>query len=481
MTSPVDPRVRVVVVGGGVTGLTAAHRILAAAGGRAEVTLLESSSHLGGNVKTVREGGLVLDGGPDAFIIQKRAAADLCRELGLGPRLIETLEQNRRVYIGQGRDLHLLPEGVVLTVPTRILPLARTHLFSWPGKLRMGLDLLRPPRKSGADESIASFVRRRLGSEALERLAEPLMGGIYAGDCEKLSIQATFPQLPELEAKYGSLVRGILATRPKPVPGAPPASAFYALKGGMIELIDTLAASVRERGGEIMTDVAVKNVGRGTTPGARLRVVAEDRAGADLSLDADHVILAAPAHAAAKVVEELSPAAARELGAIPYISTATMLLTFDRADVPHAMDAVGIVLPRSAGRRLVAVTFVTSKWESRAPEGTAVIRVFFGGYRREADASLPESELVRIAREELKGLLGITAEPRTTHVFRHIRSSAQPLVGHKERLGRIRRAVSDVPGLHAGGAAYDGVGLPDCVRQANEIATRILEEIGAKP
>jgi oxygen-dependent protoporphyrinogen oxidase len=476
MTTPLT---RVVVVGGGVTGLTAAHRLLAAAGDRVQVTLLESQPRLGGNVKTVREGGLVLDGGPDAFIIQKRAASDLCRELGLGERLIETREENRRVYVGQGKDLHLLPEGVVLTVPTRILPLARTHLFSWPGKLRMGLDLLRPPRKNGGDESIASFVRRRLGSEALERLAEPLMGGIYAGDCEKLSIQATFPQLPELEAKYGSLVRGIVATRPQPVPGAPPPSAFYALKGGMGEMIDALESSVRDRGGEIRTGFAVKTVGAATTPGARLRVIAEDRDGAALTLDADHVILTSPAHAAAGMVEEVSPAASRELRGIPYISTATMLLAFRRADVPHPMDAVGIVLPRSTGRRILAVTFVTSKWEGRAPDDTAVIRVFFGGFRREADASLTEPELTRLAREELRTLLGIAAEPTTVHLFRHDKSSAQPLVGHRERLARIRRAVADVPGLHAGGAAYDGVGLPDCVRQASEIATRVLAEIGS--
>jgi len=469
---------RVVVVGGGVTGLTAAHRLLATAGDRVRLTLLESSDRLGGNVRTFREGGLVFDGGPDAFVVNKRAASDLCRELGLGPRLIETQEENRRVYIGRDRDLHLLPDGVVLTIPTRVMPLARTKLLSWAGKLRMGLDLVRPPKKDGVDESIASFVRRRLGDEAYERLADPLMGGIYAGDCEELSIQSTFPQLPELEAKYGSLVRGILATRPKHVPGVPPPSAFYALKGGMGELIDALEASVRDRGGEILTGFAVKSVGHGMAAGARLRVIAEDRAGAALALDADHVILASPAHASARALGELSPAAARELGEVPYVSTATLVMSFDRKEIAHPMDSVGIVLPKSAGRRILAITFVTSKWEGRAPEGTAVLRVFFGGYRREGDAALSDEELIRLGRSELHEVLGITAEPQVARVFRYPKSNPQPVVGHKDRLARIRRAVSDVPGLHAGGAAYDGVGLPDCVRQANEMAARILAEMG---
>lgn len=479
MTAQTARTARIVVVGGGVTGLTAAHRLLQSAKERVQLTLIEASPTLGGNVRTVREEGLVLDGGPDAFVVQKRAAADLCRELGLGSSLIETRAENRRVYIGLGRDLHLLPEGVVLTIPTRVLPLARTHLFSWPGKIRMGLDLLRPAQRGVADESIASFVRRRLGREAYERLADPLMGGIYAGDCEKLSIQATFPQLPALEAKYGSLVRGILATRPAPVPGAPPPSAFFALKGGMGELIDALERSVRERGGEILTGYAVKSVGPGMTPGARLRVIAEDRPGAALALDADHVILASPAHASARILADLAPDAAREVGGIPYVSTATLLLAFDRADIAHPMDSVGIVLPRSAGRRVLAITFVTSKWEGRAPEGTAVIRLFFGGHRHEGDASLPEDELIRIGLADLRAVLGITAQPKVARLFRYPMSNPQPVVGHKDRLARIRRAVGAVPGLHAGGAAYDGVGLPDCVRQANEIAARIITEITA--
>lgn len=470
----------VVVVGGGVTGLTTAYRLLEKGEGRLRVTLLESSDRLGGNVNTVREGGLVLDGGPDAFVVQKREAAALCREIGLGDRLVETQEANRKVYIGRGDTLHVLPEGVVLTVPTRILPLAKSHLFSWPGKLRMGLDLVKPPKRDGADESIASFVRRRLGDEALERLAEPLMGGIYAGDCEKLSIQATFPQLAELESKHGSLVRGVLATRPPRKAGAPPPSAFYSLKGGMGELTDTLAAAVRERGADVHMGFAVRAIDRGMAPGARLRVVADSRAGAALALDADHVVLAAPAHAASRALGDLAPSLATELAAIPYLSTATLLLAYDRRDIPHPMDAVGILLPKDMGRRVLAITFVTSKWEARAPEGTAVIRVFFGGFRREPDAVLPDDELVRIARDELRVVLGVTAEPRMTRAFHYPKSNPQPVVGHKERLARVRAMAAGIPGLHLGGAAYDGVGLPDCVRQANEMAARIVAEAAAR-
>ncbi len=469
----------VVVVGGGVTGLTAAYRLLSGGDGKLRVTLLESDVRLGGKIRTVREDGLVLDGGPDAFVVQKPQAAALCREIGLGDRLVETRVENRRVYVARGDALHLLPEGVVLTIPTRIVPLARSALFSWGGKLRMGLDLVRPPKRDGEDESIASFVRRRLGDEALVRLAEPLLGGIYAGDCEKLSIRATFPQLAELEGKYGSLVRGVLATRPPHVPGAPPPSAFFSLRSGMGELVETLEALVRERGAEIHTGFAVRAVGGGMAAGARLRVVAEDRAGAALALDADHVVMAAPAHAASRALEELAPRLASEIGAIPYVSTATMVLAYARRDVPHAMDAVGVVLPKDAGRRILAITFVTSKWEARAPEGTALIRVFFGGFRREPDVALDDAALERIARDELRAVLGITAAPRLTRAFHYPKSNPQPHVGHKDRLARVRVQADQVPGLHLGGAAYDGVGIPDCIRQANDMATRVLEQLAA--
>lgn len=469
----------VVVVGGGVTGLTAAYRLLSQGEGKVRVTMLESSDRLGGNIRTWRAGGLVLDGGPDAFVVQKPEAAALCREIGLGDRMVETQPQNRRVYVARGDTLHVLPEGVVLTIPTRIVPLARSGLFSWGGKLRMGLDLVRPPRRDGEDESIASFVRRRLGEEALVRLAEPLMGGIYAGDCEKLSIRATFPQLAALEEKHGSLVRGVLATRPPQKEGAPPASAFFSLRGGMGELIETLETQARERGAEIHTGFAVRAVGGGMAAGARLRVVAEDRGGAALALDADHVVLATPAHAASRALEDLAPRLAGEVGAIPYVSTATMLLAYHRRDVPHPLDAVGVVLPRDAGRRILAITFVTSKWESRAPEGTALIRVFFGGFRREEDVALDDDALERIAREELRAVLGITAAPTTTRAFHYPKSNPQPVLGHKERLARVAAQVDAIPGLHVGGAAYDGVGIPDCVRQATAMATRVLGELAA--
>jgi oxygen-dependent protoporphyrinogen oxidase len=299
------------------------------------------------------------------------------------------------------------------------------------------------------------------------------MGGIFAGDCERLSVQSTFPQLVELERRHGSLVRGVLATRP-PSRGGPPPSAFLSLRGGMAELPEALEAEIRGRGAEIHTGLSLRAIGAGMAPSAPLRVVADDPRGEALAIDADHVVLATPAHAAGPALAKLAPEAARELEAIEYVSTATMLLAFDRAAVPHPMDAVGVVLPKGAGRRALAITFVTSKWEDRAPDGTAVLRVFFGGHLRQDDASRSDEELSALAREELAQVLGVRAEPRHTAVFRYPRGSPQPVVGHGARVERIRRKIAAVPGLHVAGAAYDGVGIPDCVRQGGQVAERIL-------
>lgn len=468
----------VVVIGGGITGLTAAYRLLRRSGERPRVVVLEERARTGGNIRTDREDELVVDGGPDAFVVTKPHAKALCEELGLGGALIPTTAANRRVYLMRGGSLHALPEGTVLTVPTRFLPLARTPLFSWPGKLRMGLDLVLPARRGrpGDDESIASFVRRRLGREALERLAEPLLGGIYAGDVEALGIRATFPQLAELEDRHGSLIRGALAQRARGAsrPKGPPPSPFLAPRGGMGQLVETLEARVRELGGTIRTGVCADAIERAPGAGLRVRV-----AGAgDEAIAVDHVVLAAPAHAAARMVEKLDGELASGLRAIPYCSTATVALAYPRADVAHALDAVGIIVPKVEGRRMLAVTFVSSKWEGRAPAGTALLRVFLGGHRDERVLTESDESLVALARDEIAFALGVRAPPRFARAYRFERANPQPLVGHGARVARLRALAAKHPGLHLAGAAYDGVGIPDCVRQATEVADRIASLFG---
>lgn len=482
---------RVIIAGGGITGLTTAYRLLKASGeahDSIEVSVIEGRAELGGNIRTERVEDLVIDGGPDAFVIAKPHATALCKELGLGDRLLGTTEANRKVYILHGGKLHALPEGMVLTVPSRILPMARTRLLSWRAKARMALDLILPKRRDSGDESIGEFMRRRLGSEVTERIAEPLLGGIFAGNVEALSARSTFPQLVELEERHGSLIKGVLAQRKARAaasgaagskPKAPP-SAFYSLIGGMGELIEALTAEVTKRGGVIRTSTRIERVRSGHAeasgdPGSRFVIEARGPSGEPTTLEADDLVLALPGYAAAHVLRDIDAELASILRAIPYESTATVALGYRRSEVPHALDATGLIIPKTERRRALAVTFVTSKWEHRAPREIALFRVFAGGHRDPSAIEQSDEALIRLARDELAALVGVKAEPFITRVFRHDRASAQPVVGHADRMRRARERAAAHPGLHLAGAALEGVGIPDCVKQAGEVASRIIQ------
>ncbi|MCC6553930.1 MAG: protoporphyrinogen oxidase [Polyangiaceae bacterium] len=474
---------RVVVAGGGITGLTVAHRLLAASrkgeAGPVQVTLLEARGELGGNIRTERRDGFVIDGGPDAWVVAKPHATQLCRELGLGDRIVETTERNRRVYFRTGGALHPLPEGMVLMIPTRFLPFATTPVLSWTAKARMALDLVLPRGRGQGDESIGHFIRRRLGSEALEQLAEPLLGGIYAGDVDALSLRSTFPQLAELEGRHRSMILGALAQRRARgrAPGPPP-SAFHSLLGGVGELIEALSRAVRAAGGDVHTGAAITAIARAEGPGGPdAPRFAVHVAGAAEPLLADDVVVALPAHAAADALSGLDLEIASSLRLVPYLSTATVLLAYRRADIAHPLDAVGVILPRSEGCRALAATFASSKWPGRAPEDAALLRVFLGGHRDPGVLAQGDDALAALAREELAALIDLRARPILSRVFRFERANAQPVIGHAERLRVLRERAARHPGLHFAGAAFEGVGIPDCVRQANEVAEAIAAEV----
>jgi protoporphyrinogen/coproporphyrinogen III oxidase len=460
----------VVIAGGGVTGLTAAYRLLEKRDENLRVTVLEAGSRLGGALVTVQRDGFLFDGGPDAFVATKPHAKQLCIDLGLGDRLIETEPESRHVYFLRRGKLVRMPEGMVLAVPTKFLPMVTSPLFSTLGVMRMGLDLLMPKRRDGADESIASFLGRRLGKEVVEMLGEPLLGGIYSGDPSRLSIRATFPQLVELEQKHGSLVRGALAMRAQAAKRSGPApSAFLALKGGMGELIDALAGAIRERGGEIITNCALGSIQKQEF-GFRIESV---HAGESKTLHAERLLLALPAQQVARLVDPLSNEAARILRAIPHVSTATCLLAYRRDDIPHAMDAAGVLIPKSEGYDASALTFMSSKWAGRAADGTALLRVFFGGQAHPEVRGLTDLDLLHAARDTLRRVLGVTAEPLTAQVFRWNDCRPQPVVGHLERMAEARTHLAAFPGLVFAGGAFDGVGIPDCVRQGNAAAAAL--------
>jgi oxygen-dependent protoporphyrinogen oxidase len=357
---------------------------------------------------------------------------------------------------------------MMLAVPTRILPFLQSGLFSWPGKLRMGLDLVRPGLQSNGDESIASFLRRRFGPEAVERLGEPLLAGIHAGDPERLSILATFPRFRDLEAKHGSLVRGMWAApRPKPKPGARPPAAFYSLRGGLRELVEALSSRLPHD--SIRT-------------GARARSIAREGDGYAISLESGEtvgargVIVAAPGPKIAPALEGLLPEAARTLAAVPFASTATVLLGYRREDVGHPLDGYGMVVPRTEGLRTTATSFVSTKFAHRSPMGHVLLRGFLGGARDASVLELSDEEMVETVRRDMTPVLGLKGEPVLTRVFRWPGGTPQLEVGHLDRMRAVERVVGEVPGLHLTGAGVWSTGIPDSVADATRVAAAAAEE-----
>ncbi len=453
----------VAVIGGGISGLAAAWTLHKRG---VPYLLLEAGERFGGVVRTEREQGFVIEAGPDAMLAQKPEAIALCRELGLGERLVPTNPEKRAVYVLHRGRLHPLPEGMMLAVPTRILPFLRSGLFSWPGKLRMGLDVLLPGKDGDGDESIASFLRRRFGQEAVERLGEPLLAGIHAGDPERLSILATFPRFRELERKHGSLVRGLRRAKPPaPAGGSPPPAGFYSLRGGLSELVETLVGHLdpgalcpRTRVGTIETS------GDGSTIATDAGIVAAKR-----------VIVAAPGPSIAGALATLVPEAARALSAIPFASSATVALGYRRADVAHPLDGYGMVVPASERLRTTALSFVSSKFPYRAPEGHVLLRGFLGGAREPDAISLRDDEMIGIVKTEMRSVLGLSGEPVLGRVYRWPAATPQLEVGHLERMRAVEREIASCPGLFLTGAGVRSTGIPDCVADGTRAALSAAE------
>jgi len=464
---------RVVIVGGGITGLATAHALEKSAE-PCQVRLVEGSGRLGGNIVTVSHAAFVIDGGPDSWVATKPHATRLAKDVGLGDELIGTRPDTRKVYIVWKKQLHAMPEGLVLGIPTEWRPFAETELFSYDAKLRALLEPLIPKRTLAGDEdeSIASFITRRLGGDIAERIAGPLLGGIFAGDPESLSVRACVPQLVDAEAKYGSLIlamRALRAARKEQAgAGESEASTFLSLKRGMGDLVTTVAHRLRDA--EMSTSTPVTGLGRLEPGDARGRWAVETREG---TLFADHVALTVPAHAASRLVSEVDPTLSEMLSGVGYVSTATVFLAFKKYDVRHPLDAVGFLVPRAENRPILACTFVSSKWDHRAPSGQVLLRVFIGGAGAEHELRRDDDALVRLAREQVKDLIGIERPPVFSKVFRFTQASPQPTVGHLARMEKIARRAAMNDGLYVGGNGYVGTGIPDAVKQGEEIAARI--------
>lgn len=516
---PAEQRRRIAVVGGGMAGLGAAYELERHRrdGESVEWLLIEKDGRLGGKVRSERVDGFVIEGGPDSFIVEKPWPIQLARELGVEERVLDSNEDIRKSFIYSRGRLHELPEGLILMVPTRLVPFAMSSLISWPGKARMGLDLALPrgaAARAGGDESLGDFVRRRLGREALDKIAEPIVAGIHAGNPEVMSVRSTFPMFLEMEQKYRSLMVGMVQRRRARAraaagrAGAGPArkrSYFLSFETGLADLADAVVAALPAD--RLRLGVSVERLERltpeaaattATNPSDVIRT--DDKVlgsavsfagpaspayrltlggGSDEVVDA--VVLATPAFASGELLKDVSPEAAAGLSSIPYVSSATVSMAFRRAEVAHPLRGFGYVTPRAEGRAIMATTWSSTKFRGRAPEGYVLVRSFVGRAGFERYASLDDGELLALVREELAVVLGIHATPVLERIFRWPLGMPQYRVGHADLVRRIEEDVARVPGVEIAGGAYHGIGIGDCIREGRAAAQRAVEHVQGLP
>jgi protoporphyrinogen/coproporphyrinogen III oxidase len=463
---------RIAIIGGGISGLAAAfelEELRRNASANVEYVLYEASTRLGGVLRTEHIDGCIVEAGPDSFITEKPWATDLCRALGLGDQLIGSNDADRKTYILTRGRLVEMPDGLMFMVPTKIMPTVWSPLFSWKTKLRMVKELFHP-RSSGPDESVASFVERHYGSEMVDRLADPLLSGVYGGEAASLSLRAVLPRFHAMEDSHGSLGRAMLAARKTMSAGSrkPAPQLFTSLKDGMQHLAETVVSRLK---GTLLTDTSVQAIqleAGGWVVSAGMQ-----------SDFFDGVILALPAPAAAQVLRIVSPDLSAELAAIQYSSSITVGLGYDR-DVRQSLPpGFGFLVPRSEGKKLLAATFVHNKFPHRAPDDRALLRCFFAAKNAEDVWPLTDEQIIGIVRHELQQILGpqiggLRAEPLFARVYKWKSAMAQYGVGHLDRLDRIERLRQQLPGLALAGNAYRGIGVPDCVRSGRDAAKQLM-------
>jgi oxygen-dependent protoporphyrinogen oxidase len=444
---------RVVVVGGGISGLAAAYDLTRAG---VDCTVFERNTRPGGVIETRCWQDCRLDCGPDSFISAKPEALALIRELGIEDQVIGSNDDQRTTYILKNGRLIALPEGIMMMVPTKVMPMVRTRLLSWGTKLRMARELLRRPREY-PDRSVAEFVVDHFGEETLDYLAEPLLSGVYGGDPRQLSAASVLPRFVEMERRQGSLSRAAMRSTQT----GPRGPLFKTLKNGLGDLVGALAKGLTIRHGEVE---AIDRVA-----GGRYRIRANGG-----EIEADHVILAVPAWEASRLLGEIEGELAALLGQIPYSSSAIVSLIYDQDGYDGMRAGFGFLVPKRERQRLAACTFVNTKFAFRAPANRMVLRCFFGGIDDAGVLAESDESLVEIARQELRRILNLQAAPVYHTIARWPRSMAQYTVGHGARVREIQARSAAIPGLHLAGNAYEGIGIPDCIRTGRAAARRIV-------
>jgi oxygen-dependent protoporphyrinogen oxidase len=429
---------------------------------------------LGGKISTLYKAGFVIEKGPDSFLARKMPMIELTRELGLEDQLVATNPQAKKTFILLQGRLHRMPAGLVLGIPTEIMPFLKTGLLSLRGKARAGIDLLLPRRNESSDESLGGFLERRLGKEVVEHIAEPLLAGIYAGDTHKLSLQATFPQFQAAEQRFGSLIKGMLANKNNPTsvhntPAIAKNSLFLSYRNGLQTIIDGLIGALKEaRLLTGQTAIAIHIVSQGY----------EIKLASNQQIMADAIIVALPAFAAAKLFPQIPQVHA--LTHIPYVSVANVILAFDHKKIGHDLDGSGFVVPRKEGRFITACTWTSAKWKHTAPDEKVLLRCYVGRSGDEGWTALSDEEIVKRVQIDLQQILGIDAVPAFYEVTRLLQSMPQYPVGHLATIQAARNQLKEVmPKVFLAGAAYQGVGLPDCIQQGKDAAQQVISSLTA--
>ena len=463
---------RIAIIGGGISGLSAAYALETQrrSGVAVEYVLYEASPRLGGVLRTEQIDGCIVEAGPDSFVTEKPWAADLARALGLGDQLIGSNDADRKTYILTRGRLVEMPDGLMFMVPTKIVPTGLSSLFSWKTKLRMTQELFHPPRAVNHDESVAAFVERHYGSEMVDRLADPLLSGVYGGESAQLSVRAVLPRFAEMERTHGSLGRAMLAARKRARantsgPKRPAPTLFTSLKRGMQHLAETTASRLTPE--FLLVNAPVEVIQREAGSWVVSAGMKSDQY--------DGVIVALPGRAAADVLRMVSPQLSAELAGIEYSSSITVGLGFDREVRQSLPPGFGFLVPRSEGKRLLAATFVHNKFPHRAPDDRALLRCFFAGSNAENVWNLSDDQIVGIVRTELQQIIGMRAQPLFSRVYKWKSAMAQYGVGHLERLERIERLRQELPGLALAGNAFRGIGVPDCVRSGSDAALSLIK------
>ena len=457
---------RIAIIGGGIAGLSAAFYLEKArrAGANLQWVLFEKSDRLGGVIETERRDGFVIEAGPDSFLSIKPDASRLCQELALGDQLIPSNDATRKTYILVKGKLVPIPHGLEFMVPTRVWPMITTPLFSFKTKLRMATEMFSAARKDASDESVGDFVRRHFGQEMVDRVADPLLAGVYGGNAERLSIRAVLPRFAEMERQHGSLVRATLRAKALARPGAKPQPLFTSLKNGMQQMVDALIAALPQ----VSIRMRQQNLS--------LRPASDDWQieSAVLSERFQEVLLAVPAPAAAGLLRQFHPALIEGLAKIEYTSTAAVALAYDQAELPAGH---GFLVPRSENRKIMACTFVHKKFAHRAPDDKKLLRCFFSSSRMPDLLTHSDEQLQQIAQQELREILGLKTEPRFARTFRWDRAMAQYETGHLDRVAEMEKIIAEMPGFHIIGNSFHGIGVPDCIKSARLAVEQITSGV----